>query len=606
MHFAIPESDPWKMNEEIDLLKWLELSDVKNRGFSGRTWIPLCSSEYDGRVGEFGWAGHRKDYESIETAVCFLSCRDQLQNSGWNSINKNGNDAAWANDTLYLAPGTLRNDDEEIIGFYPVLRKGFDTGEKTEWVLSQEIEFALGLLRRGDIWVRPEEDYVEVVRLHRDSDGIPVRVEMRAEHLRDFLCARKATLLMTGFRVRDAVENTLDHIPWDEDQHIDFDSGEWDGTKRQILEGGMPVGSTTAVFHMWRESVDPSDDVPLMLHPTEETAARSSERIVRHDGNRLECACGKIWWKQWIEPAARSCRVAGDWPEPTVPFFVDNQGGEKLSGQKLSDYQGWLWFRPEIIRELLQHEGGFLKWHTGSTGSVGPAENRALHFGTNKLGLINVLGYKMAQLPEWTQRLWSGFSVVPEGGLSEELHASQNLADPAHTIPPEVMLYTNLIAVEQAMQETTGVSLYAHPCEEKAFYRSIHRFYDHSFSEVCTLAKLLKKMVIERLKRESVNRLLGSQLPNTPEKLGEIKRLEKWLNAHGEDGRSITGPLVGINDLRQGDAHNGESTARKALQIFGIPSTDDNYQQMNICVLGSVAWSLGWITKTILDKGPLP
>ena len=142
----------------MDLLIWLELSDVRNRDFSGRTWVPLCSSEYHVQEGDFGWIGHRKDYESIETAVCFLSSRDQLKNHGWNAINKSGSDGAWASDTLYLAPGTLRNDDEEIIGFYPVLRKGFDTGEKTEWVLSQEIEFALGLLRRVDIWVRPEEN----------------------------------------------------------------------------------------------------------------------------------------------------------------------------------------------------------------------------------------------------------------------------------------------------------------------------------------------------------------------------------------------------------------------------------------------------------------
>jgi hypothetical protein len=63
--------------------------------------------------------------------------------------------------------------------------------------------------------------------------------------------------------------------------------------------------------------------------------------------------------------------------------------------------------------------------------------------------------------------------------------------------------------------------------------------------------------------------------------------------------------LVGINDLRQGDAHAGESTARAALKIFGIPHDADNYQQMNFGIIGSVAWTLGWIAKTIDTKGAI-
>lgn len=103
-----------------------------------------------------------------------------------------------------------------------------------------------------------------------------------------------------------------------------------------------------------------------------------------------------------------------------------------------------------------------------------------------------------------------------------------------------------------------------------------------------------------------VNALLGSSAAKVDKKVRIIKRLERWLTAHGENGRKITGPLVGVNDLRQGDEHIGESTAKAALPIFGIPIDAEDYQQICMRVIGSVSWSLGWIAKTIAEKGPLP
>jgi hypothetical protein len=357
---------------------------------------------------------------------------------------------------------------------------------------------------------------------------------------------------------------------------------------------------------MWRESVDPSDDVPVMPHPTKEPAARSTTRVVQHEGKQLQYACGKIWWKQWIDPGPISPRVANDEVEARVPFIVENQSSETLSGKALEQYGGWLWFRSGVIPALLDREAGWLKWHTLETGSVGPAQNRTIHFGLNSIGLVNALGYKIAELPEWAQRIWAGFNVGPEGGLSKELHASQNLASPARTIAPEVILWTNLRAIQQLSVERMKRTFFTELSNERTFFRTVHRFYDDSFQRVCFLAKELMKIVVERIDMDSVNALLGSKVETARKELRAIKRLETWFTGHGEDGRKITGPLVGINDLRQGDAHTGESTAKAALPIFGIESEAENYQQMNVRIIGSVSWTLGWIAKTINDKGSLP
>lgn len=587
-------------------LEWLELKDVEKQSFRTRTWIPLLSCKRHILEKKFGYTGYRKDAELITSVVIFVQNRPNCEKLDWHGLSNSGTDRAWSDGEKFHPPGGFYDRNDEMIGFYPVLRRGFDTGEQTEWYLSQEIEFSLGLLRREDIWVIPEEDYAEVVRLHRDSEGHPELIEIRAEHFRDYLCARGAALLLTGFRFRDIVEENLDLIPWDTDQERTFEGGEWNGIKRPILEGGRMVGSSTAILHMWRESVDPSDDVPVMPHPTEEVAARSAEQVVTHEGKQLQFACGKIWWKQWIDPGLTSQRVGNDEVESKVPFIVENQSGETLSGKALEEYRGWLWFRPGVIPALLHREAGLLKWHTLETGSVGPAQNRTVHFGLNSIGLVNALGYKIAELPEWAQRIWASFNVGPEGGLSAELHASQNLALPASTVAPEVMLWTNLRAIQQLAKERIGRNFFTALPDERSFFRTIHRFYDDSFRLVCHLAKELMKSVVERMDMDSVNTLLGSKATTVKREFRAIKRLDLWLTGLGEDGRKITGPLVGINDLRQGDAHAGESTAKAALPIFGIPSESDEFQRMNVCIIGSVAWALGWIAKTIDEKGPLP
>jgi hypothetical protein len=152
----------------MDLLNWLELGDIEKRSFRNL----LCSQRHVSK-NEFGYAGYRKDNEFIESVVIFLQHRPHCEKLDWHGVSKTGTDRAWSDDKSFHPPGAFYDFSDEKIGFHPVLRKGFDTGERTEWHLSQEIEFSLGLLRRGDVWVVPEEDYMEVVRVKRDSEGCP-------------------------------------------------------------------------------------------------------------------------------------------------------------------------------------------------------------------------------------------------------------------------------------------------------------------------------------------------------------------------------------------------------------------------------------------------
>ncbi len=63
----------------------------------------------------------------------------------------------------------------------------------------------LGLKREGNVWVAMDEDYIEVVRLNVDEGNRPRLLEVRAEHLKDYLCARRMALRISWYRERQEV-----------------------------------------------------------------------------------------------------------------------------------------------------------------------------------------------------------------------------------------------------------------------------------------------------------------------------------------------------------------------------------------------------------------
>ncbi len=245
---------------------------------------------------------------------------------------------------------------------------------------------------------------------------------------------------------------------------------------------------------MWRESVNPNEDVPEMPHPAAETAARTQSFKVKAKGRKLSALYGRIWLKHWISPAAKSPRIRRDEVESRVHFQVENQEQKTLAGSALEKYRGWLWFKPSLVRHLLGQPKSQIKWFTQDTGEVGPASNQMLHFGINRLGLINVLGYKMGQPPEWVQKMWVTHNVGPDGGLSEELHMSQNLARPANTAAPESILWHNLQHLQNQTALAYGQPLLQEMPPDFEFFRLIHRFYCDSFENLCELCKELHRL----------------------------------------------------------------------------------------------------------------
>ena len=585
------------------LRDWLEMIDLETPKVEGSSWVPLHTCEDVLRTGDSGYLGFREEIEIIETLIVPLHRREELKDLDWEAISRNGSDRGWADQDGLVTPG-LRDADADLR--FPVLVQSHDTGEDTEWHLFQELQLCLNLTRIGDEWISHAENDLVVARLKRSDDGELNRLEIRSEHLRDYLCAKQATLLITVFRVRKAVgeNSSLFGLPQQTNDRI-FDSGHWDGSVYAIHEGGRPFGMVTAVMNMWRESVDPETDNPTMPEPWNDTTMRSETSEHTYSGRKLWVGEGRLWTKAWLEPATISPRVRRDEVASTIHFLVDNQEQKTLAGSALAAHLGWLHFKPAVIPAILREKKAFIKWHTRDTGTIGPDTSQTLHFGVNGAGLINVVAYKMAALPMWTQKLWVAHNTQPEGGLSQELHMSQNLAKPARTFAPERALAINVQALSELTEAKYGASILRGTFDELAFFKTVHRFHGDSFESYCRLCKELHRNVSERIDIGVINDKIDSAHAQeaNKQKLREIRRLAFWLDNLGHNGREMTKELAAVCDLRVGDAHAGKSDLRDSLPLLGIPADAEDLDRMCLHTIGLVANAVGGICEVVSKLG---
>jgi len=308
--------------------QWVEAHDFEAFSIETATWIPLLVQAVRIEHGRPGTVGHRKAYEDYDSIIVPLALQKEFGGVDWQSVSRHNPDVAWANDKGFYPPGSYYDDPRVL---HPVIQRSFETGELSQWDLLQELEVGLQLLRIDDRWTRPSENDVEVAKLERDSQSSPTALLFRAEHLRDYLCAKKSALLLTGFSVRDAVEEIFAELQWTAKQQTrTFDGGSWEGVEAAIHEGGGPYGEEITVLKVWRESVDPNEDVPQMAPPAEEPQQRSKSFSHSWTGRKLFQLSGRIWTKQWLPPAKASPRIRRDKVEARVHFQVENQEQKTL------------------------------------------------------------------------------------------------------------------------------------------------------------------------------------------------------------------------------------------------------------------------------------
>ncbi|URM26390.1 hypothetical protein LLY42_21005 [Pseudomonas frederiksbergensis] len=616
---------------------WFEMTKIRKTSISEKVWIPLRAHSTVSTAGEYGYEGFLEEYLGVGSVMFDLQHREQILKLGWDDLGgatfiggeesyrvHPENDALGPSKEFQRAPseqekpiasfrvpftslnfalrkletsepptplkpaapaeptfvttyhwaGNWASHYSNAVGTGLVIEQDFEGETPNEWHLHQDFVISLGLLRQGDSWLRPAEGFQEVVRLTRDEYERPVLLEVRTEHLRDYLKARGMYLLLASYRSRSQVVSDASHIDWASGVVQEVKDGtQWEGINNAIHEGGEQYGSSTGVFHVSRTDIDADDDVPKLSLPDDDSVV-SKTWSIQHQGRKLQRLSGSLWKTEVVEPGRVSERVKGEPPLTKVDFAI-NGSGERLNGDELISSGGWLWFRPNVTALLGSYRGSSLRWFTQDTGAIGISSGYSVHFGLNALGLINVYAKDIGRLPPWQQRVWAGANVVPDGGVSEELLASQVKATPADTKAPEMQLRPVYDEINDAFEKVIGKPLFAQHHAIDDIFKRVHRFRALENTGVLELAKDLARVTVESLDGNALT-AIGAHPGKT--KSGSIKHLEAGLMKEGvtvEGAMALTKVLVGINQLRQADAHLPSSEFAKAFELVGVHQQTD-------------------------------
>ena len=547
---------------------WFEMKDLRRRNLAAAAWIPLRAARAFESVGQFGFIGFRKDWFGAGSLAVPVGNRSDALTLSWDAIGIRHNHAGCVDNGRYVPADVYEDFQERFEGIHLVLDQRGGGAERSEWHLHQDFVTTLGLMREGDTWVRPDEDYIKVARLIRASNGSAALLEARASHLRDYLCARSMGLVVSSYRQRSEIIEDASNISWAADDVEEKDEHDrWAGRRMAIHEGGKPYGNSIFVTHMSRTDVNPEDDVPVLGLPTDANV-QSSSWTMPSRGRKLYRILGELWRTEWLEPASQSLIVCGDKLPASVSFISDVEG-KRATADELVESGRWLWFRPTVVPALIDRRGGSLKWYTRNTGEVACSPGYDVHFGINAIGLVNAYAKDVALLPEWQQRVWAAHNANPEGSLSEELKASQVDASPASTHAPEAFLAEALGRLQTLAQGKLKITLRRQHDYVAELIPRIHRFRATDKKSLFALAKDMARITADDIDERQLQTIVA---PPKDESWGSLKSLEKALATKIDpaDARAMLRPLVGVYELRLADAHLPPDDVDDAMRLIGV------------------------------------
>jgi hypothetical protein len=170
---------------------WFLFKDIRRRPLQDAAWIPLRAIEHYINEKTFGEVGYLRDTFACGSLAVPLEHRAVAEKLSWSEIGVGHETRSYADEKGYKPADQywLNWSSRDAVAVELVITQSFGW-EDTVWHLNVDIIAALELRQEGDVWVKPDEAYVEVVRLQREAGGKPIKLEMRTEHLRDYLVER--------------------------------------------------------------------------------------------------------------------------------------------------------------------------------------------------------------------------------------------------------------------------------------------------------------------------------------------------------------------------------------------------------------------------------
>ena len=547
---------------------WFELKSERKPRMRKASWIPLYR-DIETKRGEWPATGYTEECALTRTAIFPAEVAGLHEKVGWNDVYRSGGDRPEAAKLAYLPARRVWNhhllhDDEPVDGELLVFEHHTAIG--VEVFISPDLICALRLERTETGWAYPNDGYSEVIQELRRSDGTIHTVEIRAEYLKDYLCARFSQLVAATYRHRRTVQ----------DERPDFDhsnenrkDGWYEFGFREIDDDGGAHGVPLAFSIFGFKETDHDDDVPSHGFGRDDEMWTERGQIESRGPERFLVESEMVL-VETVLPAVNSIVVRRDKLEPTAAFIVDNSGSRQTATDLVKPEYGWVWFSPAVVPMVLSHRHSGLRWLSRDTAMLSLNADVRLHIGVNRKQLVNVFGKDVGELPAWWQERFVSHNVPPDGGVCPELTAAQRESRGTSTVAPEVMLKEAVDKIDELFEERFGRQLFVEHQAEAEMWRGLHRFASLNDEAFFELAKNAYRLVIERLDGKA----LKSVTPEADKEDREIKRLEALVTQSGGDGRSATTVLVGLNELRQHDSHlPSRSGLAEAYEMAGVDAT---------------------------------
>ncbi len=578
---------------------WILHKKETRRTFSKSTWVPLRES-YEDKHGGAHDIGYISELFACGSVAFPPEHQELAERLGWSEIGIGRNVQPYAyEDGYYSSIEQYQYNDKEPVGIHLVFEHPQPVVGGRLWILNPDLVVALHLIKEGNNWVRPEENFTVVAREILDENGEHRLIEIKREYLIDYLAARNLSLRLSYYRQR--VENVA-ALEGSEYENLTDHQEERDGGRFELLIRNLEdvYGGSWSSLRVWRTDVDEDEDAPVMgLESNDNTDYESSQgHVSGYKGVRVE---GEFWRDEWIEHQGQSVRVRGD-TDTNFPQFIVETDGTRMVSSDLNDEDigRWLWFRSSIVNELLSLRGFSLEWYTAETGGIRSTSGYVTHFGINSSDLITVYAYDVARLSGWEQHIWAAHNVVPDGKVSSELLLSQVKAQPVSTYATEYLLFKVMEMLERGFEEKFNISLYTHEIDHDIAIRQISRFASKDQASLLRLAKELVRVFSDRL---NVSELRKHSTHKDKGKLSSNKLLQDILSQKvGEDrAYEIFGPIVGAYDMRVGDAHPTSSKIGDALKLAGVDE-NSSFLRQGEQLISNFGQSIWWIGKLLFEE----
>lgn len=315
---------------------WILQEKKTRQTFANSTWVPLRASNNDER-GQVGVTevGYVSEFFGCGSVAFPPEQREVAERLGWSDIGIGHSAGPYAfEDGDYSSIDQYQYNDKETIGVELVFEHRQPVVGGTLWILNPDLVVALHLIKEGNNWVRPEENFVVVAREVLDEEGNHRLIEIKREFLIDYLAARNLSLRLSYYRQR--VENVAALEGSDyanlEDRQEQRDNGRFELLIRSLND---VYGGSWASFRVWRTDVDADEDAPVMGPESDDNTESESSEGERsgYEGVRVE---GEFWRDEWINHKGQSVRVRGD-ADQTLPQFIVETDGTRMASADLDD-----------------------------------------------------------------------------------------------------------------------------------------------------------------------------------------------------------------------------------------------------------------------------